>query len=92
MRMGDLELRHIVDVDGQLIGIDADVVDAGTLLRRTHRSADRRVFLIRAGERIAIGTHQHIRLDEDEVVFFETMPAPAAQAPSSRRAPTRLAA
>lgn len=80
MRMGDIELRHIVDVDGQLIGIDAAFVDVSTLLRRAGRGLYRRVFMVRAGERTAISPQQRIRLSEGEVLFFETMPAPMAQA------------
>ncbi len=74
MRTGDIELRHIVDVDGQLIGIDADMVDASTLLARAGRGPDRRVFLVRAGERTAVAPHQRLRLSEREVLFFETVP------------------
>ena len=92
MRMGDIELRHIVDVDGQLIGIDAGMVDASMLLRRAGRDPDRRVFLMRAGERTAIAPQQRIRLDEDQVLFFETMPAMVLQASGRAPFPVRLAA
>jgi hypothetical protein len=78
MRTGDIELRHIVDVDGRLIGIDADVVDASTLLRRAGSSMDRHVFLVRAGERTAVAPHERLRLSEREVLFFETVPTPLA--------------
>ncbi len=92
MRMGDMELRYIVDVDGQLIGFDAEVVDASTLLERAGRNADRRIILVRAGERMAITPLQRIRLSEDEVLFFETSPAPKAWASLPIPRPTRLAA
>lgn len=78
MRTGDIELRHIVDVDGQLIGIDADVVDASTLLVHAGRGPDRRVYLVRAGERTAVAPHERLRLSEREVLFFETVQAPVA--------------
>lgn len=92
MRMGNLELRHIVDVDGQLIGIDAEVVDAATLLGRAGLGSDRSVFVLRAGERIALSANQRIRLDVDEVLFFETAPASIVRAPSRAPFPIRLAA
>lgn len=78
MRTGDIELRHIVDVDGQLIGFDADVVDASTLLARAGHGPDRRVFLVRAGERTAVAPHERLRLSECEVLFFETVQSPVA--------------
>lgn len=92
MKPGGIELRHIVDVDGQLIGIDAEVIDTACVLRRAGRGSDRRLFLLRAGERIPVMPHQHIRLNEDEVLFFETIPAPRIPASAASPLPTRLAA
>ena len=92
MNLGGVELRHIVDVDGQLIGIDAEMINASCLLRRAARGHDRRLFLLRAGERIPVMPHQHIRLNEEEVLFFETMPAPTVLAYAASPLPTRLAA
>jgi hypothetical protein len=75
MNISNIELRHIVDVDGQLLGIDADVVDTATLLTRAKRPAESQLWLVRAGERIAIEARQAIRLSEDAVLFFETASA-----------------
>lgn len=72
MNIANIDLRHIVDVDGQLLGIDAGVVDPATLLARAGRPAGSQLWLVRAGERIAIGARQAIRLSEDAVLFFET--------------------
>ena len=75
MNVSNIELRHIVDVDGQLLGIDADVVEPATLLARAKRPAGSQMWLVRAGERIAIGARQAIRLSEHDVLFFETATA-----------------
>lgn len=75
MNISNIELRHIVDVDGQLLGIDAEVVDPATLLARAKRPAGSQLWLVRAGERIAIGARQAIPLSEDAVLFFETASA-----------------
>jgi hypothetical protein len=64
--------RHIVDVDGQLLAIDAEVIDTASLLSRANRPADRRLWLVRAGERFALRSKQLIRLSQDEVLFFES--------------------
>lgn len=71
----DLGFRHIVDVDGQLLAIDADLIDVASLLARADISADRQVWLVRAGERIWVEHRQSIRLSQDEVLFFETAQA-----------------
>lgn len=68
----DLGYRHIVDVDGQLLAIDADLIDVASLLARADISPDRQVWLVRAGERILVEQRQSIRLSQDEVLFFET--------------------
>lgn len=86
-----IEYRHIVDVDGQLIGIDAPVIDAVTLLRRTGLTGRRRLVLIRNGKRTNVGDQDRIRLREDEVLFFETAPEPVRRQPSTPFA-IRLAA
>jgi hypothetical protein len=39
----DLGYRHIVDVDGQLLAIDADLIDVATLLKRADISPERQV-------------------------------------------------
>lgn len=72
MACWDIGLQHIVDVDGQLLGIDAEVIDTASLLARANRPADRDLWLIRAGERAAVQPRQLLRLSRDEVLFFET--------------------
>jgi hypothetical protein len=72
MALWDLGLRHIVDVDGQLLAIDADVIDTTSLLAKANRPTDRLLWLVRAGEHIAIQAKQLLRLSPDEVLFFET--------------------
>lgn len=91
MAAGIIEFRHIVDVDGQLIGIDAEVTDAATLLRRAGRSVDRRLVLVRIGERTALTAKDRIRLREDEVLFFESVPG-SARLHSSMSSVVQLAA
>ena len=72
MAYWDLGFRNVVDVDGQLLAIDDDVVDAASLLAKANRPADRLLWLVRAGEQIAVQSKQLLRLSPDEVMFFET--------------------
>lgn len=72
MEFWDIGFRHIVDVDGQLLAIDADLIDPATLLAKANRSAERQLWLVRAGERLLLQARQLIRLPQDEVLFFET--------------------
>lgn len=72
MRYWDTEMNHIVDVDGQLLAIDAEIVDPATLLAKARQSATRQLWLVRAGERFILDRQEHIRLSRDEVLFFET--------------------
>jgi hypothetical protein len=72
MAYWDTGFRHIVDVDGQLLAIDAEVIDTSSLLAKANRPADRPLWLVRAGERFAIQAKQLLRLSQDEVLFFET--------------------
>ncbi|KRC81300.1 hypothetical protein [Sphingomonas sp. Root241] len=72
MAYWDTGFRHIVDVDGQLLAIDAEVIDTSSLLAKANRPADCPLWLVRAGERFAIQAKQLLRLSQDEVLFFET--------------------
>mgnify|MGYP007063370375 CR=1 FL=1 len=72
MAYWDLGMKHIVDVDGQLLGIDAEVIDTTRLLEKANRPADSHLAMVRAGERILLQPRQLIRLSSDEVMFFET--------------------
>ncbi|MEA1618321.1 hypothetical protein SOQ14_05270 [Erythrobacter sp. T5W1-R] len=72
MAYWDLGMKHIVDVDGQLLAIDADVIDTTRLLEKANRPTDSHLAMVRAGERILLQPRQLIRLPADEVLFFET--------------------
>ena len=72
MNISNIEHRHIVDVDGQLLGADAEVIDTATLLSRANRPVASQLWLVRAVERTALTPRQAIRLSEDDVLFFET--------------------
>ena len=72
MACWDLGMHHIVDVDGQLLAIDAEVIDVASLLARANRDGERGVWLVRAGERTAVRPRQLLRLSKDEVLFIET--------------------
>lgn len=72
MAYWDLGMKHIVDVDGQLLAIDADVIDTTRLLEKANRPTDSHLAMIRAGERILLQPRQLIRLPADEALFFET--------------------
>ena len=82
MAYWNIGYRNIVDVDGQLLATDAEVIDATSLLSRANRPADRQLWLVRAGERFSLQPTQRIRLSQDEVLFFESsdpVEVPAAQ-------------
>lgn len=72
MAYWDLGMKHIVDVDGQLLAIDADVIDTTRLLEKANRPIDSHLAMVRAGERILLQPRQLIRLSAHEVLFFET--------------------
>jgi hypothetical protein len=72
MALWDIGFRNIVDVDGQLLAIDADLIDPATLLAKANRPMDQPLWLVRAGERLLLQARQMIRLTQDEVLFFET--------------------
>jgi hypothetical protein len=79
MAYWDLGMKHIVDVDGQLLAIDADVIDTTRLLEKAKRPTDRRLVMVRAGERILLQPRQLVRLSRNEVLFFETDEPAAGQ-------------
>jgi len=81
MALWDIGFRHIVDVDGQLLAIDADLIDPAALLAKANRSADQPLWLVRAGERIPLQPRQMIRLPLEEVLFFETVQVRQDQQP-----------
>lgn len=75
MGIWDTGMRHIVDVDGQLLAIDAEIVDGASLMARAGRPTDRELWLVRAGERFLVEPGQLLILDEEQVLFFETREA-----------------
>lgn len=75
MGIWDIGMKHIVDVDGQLLAIDADVIDGASLMARANRPEDRELWLVHAGERFLIEPGEVVRLDKDRVLFFETSEA-----------------
>ena len=82
MGFWDIGMSHIVDVDGQLLAIDAEVIDTTSLLARAKCHGDRQLWQVRAGERFELAAKQLIRLSRDEVLFFEssaTCRVPAVQ-------------
>lgn len=68
----DLGLNHIVNVDGQLLAIDADVIDTSSVLERAKRPMASQLWLVRAGERFKLRAKQLIWLSRKEVLFFES--------------------
>lgn len=79
----NIGFRHIVDVDGQLLAIDADVIDTESLLSKANRPANQPLWMVRAGERFEMQPRMLLRLSEDELLFFET--SDFANASSSQR-------
>ncbi|MBA2933059.1 hypothetical protein HZF05_03005 [Sphingomonas sp. CGMCC 1.13654] len=80
MSYWDIGMRHIVDIDGQPLAIDVEVIETTALLARENRPLDRRLWQIRAGEYHPVLPNQLIRLEEDQVTFFETTPLPIVNA------------
>ena len=72
MATWDIGMRHIVDVDGQLLAIDAELIDVTALLSKANRPLDRQLWIVRSGERFLINPKSMIRLHQDEVLFFES--------------------
>ena len=68
----DIGLSHVVDLDGQLLAIDAEVIDTGSLLGRLGLPPESELWQVRAGERFQVGPRQLLRLSKDEVLYFET--------------------
>jgi len=83
MAFFDIGFRHIVDVDGQLLAIDAEVIDTASLLAKANRPADRQLWMVRAGERFLVQARQLIRLSKDEVLFFESAGTEARWMPAT---------
>lgn len=72
MAYWDIGFRHIIDVDGQLLAIDAEVIDTASLLAKAKRPTDCAVWMVQAGERFLLQARQLVRLSRENVIFFET--------------------
>lgn len=81
MAFWDIGLKHIIDIDGQLLAIDAEIIDPASLLKRADLPTDRSLCLVRAGELFTLHPQRSVRLSRDEVLFFETRPAVQAETP-----------
>jgi len=68
----DHEFRYIVDVDGQLIGIDDTFVDAPSLLARAGCSPHARLSRVAGDLRIPVRAGEYLRLSPTDVLFFES--------------------
>ncbi len=66
------ELRHIVDVDGRLLGIDPPSVTARQLLARAGLPVDRDLVVVTGCGEVPIRAEQAIVLAEHEVLFFRS--------------------
>jgi hypothetical protein len=65
--------RHIIDVDGLLLGIADELVQASFLMTRAGIHGDRRLVRL-VGERvIELTDDQPVMLREDEVAFFRSV-------------------
>ena len=81
MRVGAASYRHIVDVDRQLHGMEQAFVDARALLALAGLDGGRRLLSIRGDLTVEVEPGRPVRLSEDEVAFFRSVPAPASFAP-----------
>jgi len=70
------ELRHIVDVDGQLIGIGPSQISAAVL--RALGRVKGELFQVFGEREVPLQSQQSICLHEDEVLFFRSRPASAS--------------
>lgn len=78
----DYSFRHIVNVDGVLLGIEQDAVDAEHLLRRAGLPEGRRLVRLSGEQVIPIAAGQKFQLCEDDVPFFRSVPVTASAAGS----------
>ncbi|GEM71948.1 MAG: hypothetical protein GY736_08900 [Sphingomonas sp.] len=72
------EFRHIVDVDGMLIGVDPVIVTPASLLARAGVATDRAVMLVVDDVETTIAADVAMTLSETQVVFLRTRPPCAA--------------
>ncbi len=72
------EFRHIVDVDGMLIGVDAITATPATLLARAGIATPSTVMMVVDDREIALAADDAITLTETRVVFLRTSPIRAS--------------
>lgn len=72
------EFRHIVDVDGMLIGVDPVIVTPASLLARAGVPPDRAVLIVVDDVETTIEADIAMTLSETHVVFLRTRPSVAA--------------
>jgi hypothetical protein len=77
MNVKPAELRHIVDVDGQLFGIEPATVNATVLKALAGVTGD--LMQVRGEFEVPLGALQSISLREDEVMFFRSRPSASEQ-------------
>lgn len=66
------EFRHIVDVDGMLIGVDPVIVTPASLLARAGVATDRAVMLVVDDVETTIAADVAMTLSETQVVVLRT--------------------
>ena len=86
MSFGEASFRYIVDVDGQLHGVERTCVDSRTLLALAGLDDGRRLLQIRGDLAVEVEPGSPVRLSEDEVAFFRSA------SPLEGALPLRLAA
>lgn len=79
MRFGAASFRHIVDVDGQLHGIENRCVDARAILALAGLDGRHPLYRVHGDLAIEIEQGRPISLSEDEVAFFRSGPAMRAE-------------
>lgn len=75
MRFGAASFRHIVDVDGQLHGVESRCVNARAILALAGLDGGRALYRVRGDLATEIEQGRPIHLSEDEVAFFRSGPA-----------------
>ncbi len=68
------EFRHIVDVDGMLIGVDPVIVTPASLLARAGVASDRAVILVADDVETIIAADVAMTLSETQIVYLRTRP------------------
>lgn len=76
MNFGTASFRHVVDVDGQLHGIEQSCVDVGALLGLAGHRSGRRLYREVGDAMVEVEPGKPVRLNEDEVAFFRSVPWP----------------